>query len=396
MRVPKIIMINGERKAILWVSSRRCAGNKRFDLFIEGLCKMAMNERYRQFPEDVARIAKAISVELPPFLERYGEDLYVNTDLPLPAVMFINGHEFKRHVGFESQCHFRNVDGVLFAACRAILEDEKIDLRFARLITVCNFISDFLNKVFTENAREIFCKEIHEAIAPIETTANYLNVPKSIAISGRVINIEWLSRAYLKEPDKMRERFVCFVVREILRTILVKQASEYRSIVIDTISRGLTRFLKQYAHLMFNPDATYPYKTLANFPDEVEIDGRFWIMDRFKRPDVSSRSAISGIIAEVAEIYLSENPLISFDYFELRSLAKSFASKFCTFIELNAIDLFGERPTCEEEFVRPIEVVRREELLDQNAALKQKVKFLSDENGRLRECIAALILKETK
>lgn len=203
------------------------------------------------------------------------------------------------------------------------------------------------------------------------------NIPKAIAISGRTISIEWISRAYAKEPDKMWECFILCVVRELLRTVSFKRASEYRKLVADTISRGLTPFLKQYAHLMFNQDAAYPYKTLATLPDEVEIDGRLWMMDRFKRPDVSSKSAISGLIAEVAEIYLSTEPLISLDYFELRSLASTFAAKFCTFIELNAEALFGGAH------------------IDENMVLKQKVKLLSDENRRLRECVAALILKET-
>ena len=206
------------------------------------------------------------------------------------------------------------------------------------------------------------------------------NIPKAIAISGRTINIEWLHKAYVKDPGIMFERFIFCVVKELIRTISFKKASEYRVIVIDTISRGLTPFLKQYAHLMFNPDATNPYKTLAIFPDEVEIDGRLWMMDRFKRPDVSSRSAISGLIAEVAEIYLSTEPLISLDYFELRSLAKSFAEKFCTFIELNSVELFCEKHHLADDndsLLSQIAALRAE-----NFALKSRLSIVSNEDER--------------
>ena len=242
------------------------------------------------------------------------------------------------------------------------------------------------------------------------------NIPKTIAISGRTISIEWISRAYAKEPDKMWECFILWVVRELLRTVSFKRASEYRKLVseyrklvADTISRGLTPFLKQYAHLMFNQDAAYPYKTLATLPDEVEIDGRLWMMDRFKRPDVSSKSAISGLIAEVAEIYLSTEPLISLDYFELRSLASTFAAKFCTFIELNVGALFGEkhRLADDNDSIRA-KVADQQTQLDalclksiykndecaslksESKKLKRKLEELNDLNSRLREEIESL------
>lgn len=257
------------------------------------------------------------------------------------------------------------------------------------------------------------------------SVANYLNVPKSIAISGRVINIEWIRRAYAKEPDKMRERFIFCVVQELLRTVSFRQACEYRGIVTDTISRGLHPFLKKYAHLMFNPDTAYPYRTLVDLPDRVEIDGQFWWMGCFKRPDVSSKSAISGLISRVAEVCLKRNPSIHLDFAEIKCLADSFASKFCRFLELNAEDLFGKKPIWDTEAIpKPMEksiadaqselyvltedfkelrkgvgeLIRRvrmveeenESLLDQNAALKQKVEVLSSENKLLRTYVAAI------
>lgn len=257
---------------------------------------------------------------------------------------------------------------------------------------------------------------------PESIAASYINVPKSIAISGRVINIEWLSRAYPKEPDKLRERFVFCVVQEILRTVSFRQACEYRGIVTDTISRGLCPFLKKYAHLMFNPDTAYPYRTLTDLPNRVEIDGQFWWMGCFKRPDVSSKSAISGLISRVAEVCLKRNPSIHLDFAEIKCLADSFASKFCQFLELNAEDLFGKKPTGDTEAIlKPMkksiadaqselyvltedfkelrkgvgELIRRirmveaekENLLDQNFALRQKAEVLSSENKLLRKHI---------
>ena len=208
------------------------------------------------------------------------------------------------------------------------------------------------------------------------------NIPKAIAISGRTISIEWLHKAYGKDPEVMFERFIFCVVQELIWTISFKQTSEYRGVIADRISRGLSLFLKQYAHLMFNQDAAYPYKTLATFPDEVEIDGRLWMMDRFKRPDVSSKSAISGLIAEVAEIYLSTEPLISLDYFELRRLAKTFAAKFCTFIELNAVELFCEKHHLADDndsLLSQIAALRAE-----NFALQSRLSIASNEDERER------------
>ena len=431
MRVPESIRIDGDRKDMSWITDVTGDNDIRIKMLVAGLCKRVLTEKHVAVTKpEVSSICKALSKDLPQFLERYGKDFYVNLDKPLPIVIYLNNHAFKSRAGFENQCYFRNVDGILFDACKTILEDAKIDLQFTRLITVCKVVSVFLHKVFAENAEELFCEKIHEAIPPIKISAPYINVPKSIAISGRVINIEWISRAYAKEPDRMQERFIFCVVQEILRTLPFNRIPSYRSEVVKTISDGLHAFLQQYAHDIFNPDKGTLYGSIADLPDDIEVCGRPWGISRLKSPNVNNKAPMLGLISKVAAIYLGENSAIRLNFVERDELVESFATKFCQFLELNAEDLFGNgsaTTSCEmdlvnksiadaqselqviiEDFtelrkdigdvmqeVRLLKTTESKVLADENAVLKQKVEFLSDENRRLKECVAALILKET-
>ena len=431
MIVPERIKIDGEYKDLSWITNVTNDNDIRAKMLIAGLCKRALTgARAAVTKQEMSSICKVLPEHLSRFLERYGEDFYINMSQPLPEVIHLNGHVFKSRAGFENQCYFRNIDGVLFDVCRAILEDAKIDPQPIRLIAVCNIISALLHKVFTENARELFCVEIREDVTPVSTPIPYINVPKSIAISGRVINIEWISRAYDKDPDKMQERFIFCVVQEILRTLPFNRIPSYRSEVVKTISNGLHAFLEQYAHLIFNPDKGTLYGSVADLPDDIEICGRLWGIRWLKSRHMNNKTAISELISKVATICLGENSAIRLDFVERGELVKSFATKFCQFLELNAEDLFGNgsaTTSCEmdlvnksiadaqselqvfiEDFtelrkdlgdvmqeVRLLKTTESKVLADENAVLKQKVEFLSDENRRLKECVAALILKET-
>ena len=160
MKVPESIKIDGDRKDISWITDVTGDNDIRIKMLVAGLCKRVLTEKHVAVTKpEVSSICKALSKDLPQFLERYGKDFYTNLSQPLPKVIHLNSHVFKSRAGFENQCYFRNVDGVLFAACRAILEDAKIDPPFFRLLTACNFVSDLLHKVFTENAVELFGKK---------------------------------------------------------------------------------------------------------------------------------------------------------------------------------------------------------------------------------------------
>ena len=157
MKVPESIKIDGDRKDISWITDVTGDNDIRIKMLVAGLCKRVLTEKHVAVTKpEVSSICKALSKDLPQFLERYGEDFYINLDKPLPKVIYLNNHAFKSRAGFENQCYFRNVDGILFDACKTILEDAKIDLQFTRLITVCRVVSVFLHKVFTENAEELF------------------------------------------------------------------------------------------------------------------------------------------------------------------------------------------------------------------------------------------------
>lgn len=253
---------------------------------------------------------------------------------------------------------------------------------------------------------------------PESIADHYINVPRSIRYNGRVTNIEWLSRAYPKEPDKLRERFVFFVVQEILQTLPFNRISEYRVAISD----GLNTFLKQYARVIFNPYKGHLYGSIADLPDDIEICGRSWGIRWLKKRDMSSKATISGLIKKVVSICLALNSSAHFSYIECDGLAEAFASKFYQFVELNAEDLFGKKPTGDTEAIlKPMEksiadaqselyvltedfkelrkgvgeLIRRirmveaekENLLDQNFALRQKAEVLSSENKLLRKHI---------
>ena len=171
MKVPESIKIDGDRKDISWITDVTGDNDIRIKMLVAGLCKRVLTEKHVAVTKpEVSSICKALSKDLPQFLERYGKDFYVNLDKPLPIVIYLNNHAFKSRAGFENQCYFRNVDGILFDACKTILEDAKIDLQFTRLITVCKIVSVFLYKVFTENAEELFGRApVNKSIADAQS-----------------------------------------------------------------------------------------------------------------------------------------------------------------------------------------------------------------------------------
>lgn len=423
MIVPERIKIDGEYKDLSWITNVTNDNGVRAKMLIAGLCKRALTgARAAVTKQEMSSICKVLPEHLSRFLERYGEDFYINVSQPLPEVIHLNGHVFKSRAGFENQCYFRNIDGVLFDVCRAILEDAKIDPQLIRLIAVCNIISALLHKVFTENARELFCVEIREDVTPVSTSTPYINVPKSIAISGRVINIEWISRAYDKDPDKMQERFIFCVVKEILRTLPFNRVPAYRAEVTNTISAGLNTFLKQYARLIFNPYKGNLYGSVADLPDDIEIFGRSWGIRRLKKSRTDDRLAISELISKITEIFLLGNASIQLNFVERSELVKVFSSKFHQFLELNAADLFGnvsedtpcvvdpvkksiadaqsELQVIIEDFVelrkdvgdvmqevRLLKSTSNKVLMDENAALRRSLAKLDNENRELRKIL---------
>lgn len=242
----------------------------------------------------------------------------------------------------------------------------------------------------------------------------YINVPNSISIDERnVVGVEWIRRVYAKDPYKMQRHFMFIVVQEILRTMPINLVPQRTSTVEISITEGLHAFLNEYAHLMLRADSLNTYRPLSELPDRVKICGETSWIGVLKQLAPSNKFGVSSLISTIVLMSLESVGVTSFGHTDWMEFAELFAVKFCTFLELNAVELFrnvSETPCCEVDAMeKDIEDAKRElnalwddyaelrqsvvglmgqirentDVLKENAVLKERLKLLSDLNVKL-------------